>query len=177
METTTHDTDTRPFTVADLAAHVERVEHALATAGMSEVLALFHRLNAAAQRSGLGGSRIPFGLIGQPIDRGQDLVEIKPQIWCQPEHLVLTAETARGFELVDFKVGKNSQFGGLECLPLDTFSVDSYARGGERLSSVQAWHGTDVCLPGMPITLFVHALRRGPIQFRGLLWCRGRWMP
>jgi hypothetical protein len=177
MATVAHDPDGTPFTAADLAAHVERVERALAGAGMPEVLALLQRINAAAERVGLGAARIPFGLIGEPLDGGHDVLEVRPHVSCQPEHLVLTAETARGFDLVDFKVGKNSQFGGPECLPLDTFSVDAYARAGDRLSSVQAWHGTDVCYPGMSISLYVHALRRGPLQFRGLLWCRVRWSP
>jgi hypothetical protein len=127
-----------------------------------------------ASRAGLvgGAGRFPLPLIAEPAElAGQSWHVEAPrvQVYATPEHLVLSPDTARAYELHDFKVGKNTQFIAPGPLPLDTFSVE-YAKN-ERLSDLQRFR-CDECPPGIDIHLVValrHAAPRAP--FRGLLWC------
>jgi hypothetical protein len=115
--------------------------------------------------------RLPFGLSCRPLWPGERvaLTDIQPELPFRPSHLVVTPEVARGFELVDFRIGNVGQIlGGGAPLPLDTFSIEY--KKNDSLDSLQGWQG-NTCDVAQKIKI---AVRRTPdgaaVAFRGLLW-------
>lgn len=159
-------------TPADVAAQIARVLEAFKRIDAPELRALLERLIEDARAAGLGASTLPLALVCEERVTRRELFEVASysvQVPCRPEHLVLTPETARSFDLYDFQVGRRSQLPAPGLLPLDTFSVEYVGPG--RLSELQRWKG-DECPVGMAVRLVVRL--RPEVEgamFRGLLWC------
>jgi hypothetical protein len=112
--------------------------------------------------------QLPYGLVGPKMPLGVlHVVEMRTPFLFRPEHLVVSPETARAFEVQSFLVEDQQQLGASP-LPLETFSIE-YDRN-MRLTKLVGWQG-DTCKPGRPVELEVRRVGpEGEIGFRGVLW-------
>jgi hypothetical protein len=168
------------WTRADIAAQVERVRVMLKTSGLGpNLLRLFETVENLAAELDKDTRNVPFGLLPTKDDEARaafcagEMVALKPlrpMIYATPRYLVLPPPIAEAYELVDFKVGKNSQlFDDGFPVPLDTFSAAFLAN--DRLSNLQEWKGADGCPPGVRIEMLVQPRTNTAMPFRGVLWC------
>ena len=89
----------------------------------------------------------PIGFTQAAIPPGQVAeIEVKPQVRFQGHRLAVAASQARYFNIVDIKVGKDSQLAATGEMPAEAFS--SLAVGTQM--------ELDCAPPGIVITLIVH---------------------
>jgi hypothetical protein len=103
----------------------------------------------------------PIGFVYPNIPAGQTQeIEVKPQVRFQGHRLAVAQSIARYFNIVDIKVGKDSQLAATGEMP------------GEAFSSLAV--GTQVELdpapPGIVITLLVHNIDTAPQSFGAVLY-------
>jgi hypothetical protein len=167
------------WTRADIAAQVERVRVMLKTSGLGpDLLRLFETVEKLGAELDEETRNVPFGLFPTKEDEARGpfhageimaLEPLRPMIYATPRYLVLPPPIAELYELVDFKVGRDSQLLGGFPVPLDTFSAAFLAN--DRLSKLQEWKGADGCLPGLDMHIFVQPRKTVAMPFRGVLWC------
>lgn len=162
---------------ARFARHLKETRAALESARP-----LLDHLSRLGEKIAAPVGRVPFPLVGESDATGTVYFKLLP--WCRVRltHFVLEPDTARAFELVDFKVGRNGQSpgfvdGAYSALPLETFSIE-YMRD-DVLAKAQEWV-TPIAEPGMCIEVTAE-LRpdvgkgklggRAGVRFRGLAWC------
>jgi hypothetical protein len=180
------------MSLADIAQHTANLRKILDKVQAPELARLLRSLEQHAGDAGLGDKYMPIGLIGDVPVGGSSYIEAPSvQLECRPDYLVVSPDSARFFELLDLKVGKDSQLISSGIIPLDTFSAE-YLHN-DRLSAIQRWKGADWCSPGLRLSVVVQptkAMREaregrmptaslGPdtLPFRGVLWCQVRgWL-
>ena len=125
--------------------------------------------------------RIPLGLVPslthvregkEPtfvIEEGENGVFVgTPYVDVKVTHLILTEEAAEHFDMMDLKIGKDSQLLTSESIPLEFFSVAHNEKVLARVAEIRS----EKCSEDKVIGVF--ARRRvdgqGPKSFNGLLW-------
>ena len=118
----------------------------------------------ARQRPAPGPLKIrefPVGFVQAGIAAGANAeIEVKPQVRFQGHRLAVKASVARYFNIVDIKVGKDSQLAATGEMPAEAFS--SLAVGTQM--------ELDCAPPGIVITLIVHNTDVGPQDFGAVLY-------
>jgi len=154
---------------ADVAAQIDKLCKSLDKFDARELHAMVSRLRDRA-RDRLGSALLPMGLIGEVVGSSVMII-LTPWIPCRPRYLVLEPETARSFDLIDYKLGNIAQSPDGGPVPLDTFSVE-YAGKNDILPVLQRWDSNqrwDVAIRSC--FLFErHADAPHVEKFRGLLW-------
>jgi hypothetical protein len=103
----------------------------------------------------------PVGFIQAAVPAGANAeIEVKPQVRFQGHRLAVAASQARYFNIVDIKVGKDSQLAATGEMPAEAFS--SLAVGTQM--------ELDCAPPGIVITLIVHNTDVGPQDFGAVLY-------
>jgi hypothetical protein len=103
----------------------------------------------------------PVGFIQAGVPAGANAeIEVKPQVRFQGHRLAVAASQARYFNIVDIKVGKDSQLAATGEMPAEAFS--SLAVGTQM--------ELDCAPPGIVITLIVHNTDVGPQDFGAVLY-------
>lgn len=68
--------------------------------------------------------QFPIGFVYENVDPGEEVeVEAKPQVYFRGERLALAPSIARDFQIVDIKVGKDSQLAASGVMPGESFSA------------------------------------------------------
>ena len=103
----------------------------------------------------------PVGFIQNAVPAGANAeIEVKPQVRFQGHRLAVAASQARYFNIVDIKVGNDSQLAATGEMPAEAFS--SLAVGTQM--------ELDCAPPGIVITLIVHNTDVGPQDFGAVLY-------
>jgi hypothetical protein len=103
----------------------------------------------------------PVGFVQAAIPAGQLAeIEVKPQVRFQGHRLAVAASQARYFNIVDIKVGKDSQLAATGEMPAEAFS--SLAVGTQM--------ELDCAPPGIVITLIVHNTDTATQDFGAVLY-------
>jgi hypothetical protein len=118
----------------------------------------------ARQRPAPGPLKIrefPVGFVQDGIAAGANAeIEVKPQVRFQGHRLAVKASVARYFNIVDIKVGKDSQLAATGEMPAEAFS--SLAVGTQM--------ELDCAPPGIVITLIVHNVDTATHDFGAVLY-------
>jgi hypothetical protein len=118
----------------------------------------------ARQRPAPGPLKIrefPVGFVQDGIPAGANAeIEVKPQVRFQGHRLAVKASVARYFNIVDIKVGKDSQLAATGEMPAEAFS--SLAVGTQM--------ELDCAPPGIVITLIVHNVDTATQDFGAVLY-------
>ncbi len=152
----------------DFDRHIAELRAALVDA---RIPALVRQVEALSVRAGKG-SRIPFGLRSEWIPAGETkaLKTIRPYLPVRLTHLVLSEQTSKAFVLQSLMAGNCMLQGDGDPLPLDTFSVSSYANNPQLLA-VNSFEGTYMLVNvGSVIRLMVTNTAEHSHQFSGVLW-------
>jgi hypothetical protein len=103
----------------------------------------------------------PIGFIYNAIPAGANQeIEVKPQVRFQGHRLAVAQSCARYFNIVDIKVGKDSQLAATGEMPAESFSSLSVGTQVE----------LDPAPPGIVITLIVHNTDTGAQNFGAVLY-------
>jgi hypothetical protein len=103
----------------------------------------------------------PIGFIYNNIPAGQNQeIEVKPQVRFQGHRLAVAPSCARYFNIVDMKVGKDSQLAATGEMPAESFSSLSVGTQVE----------LDPAPPGIVITLIVHNTDTAAQNFGAVLY-------
>jgi hypothetical protein len=123
-----------------------------------------HRRRGTRQRPPPGPLKIrefPVGFVQAQIPAGSNFeIEVKPQVRFQGHRLAVAASQARYFNIVDIKVGKDSQLAATGEMPAEAFS--SLAVGTQM--------ELDCAPPGIVITLIVHNTDTAAQDFGAVLY-------
>lgn len=146
------DEKTKHFTEADYRAYIDGVSKALA--GSEQLLAHIQNIERV---SGLGHARrYPLPFVGSSSHANPQKISVRTQLAFRPTHLVVDPFIAHTYDLLDFVVGNRSMLLNADPLPLETFSVEAYARE-KTLIDVQKWKGIPTIPVGCDITLVVQS--------------------
>jgi hypothetical protein len=105
--------------------------------------------------------QFPVGFIRENIAPGdEDDIEVKPQVYFRGERLALPPTIARFFDILDIKVGKDSQLAATGSMPGESFSALSV---GVRME-------LDTAKPGIVITLRVKNVDTVAHDFKAVLY-------
>ena len=105
--------------------------------------------------------QFPIGFILEGIAPGdEEDIEVKPQVYFRGERLALPPTIARFFDILDIKVGKDSQLAATGSMPGESFSAYSV---GVRME-------LDTAKPGIVITLRVKNVDTVAHDFKAVLY-------
>ena len=103
----------------------------------------------------------PVGFVREQIPAGQlGEIEVKPQVRFQGHRLAVGQSCARYFNIIDIKVGKDSQLAATGEMPAEAFSSLSVGTQME----------LDPAPPGIVITLIVRNTDTAPQNFGAVLY-------
>jgi hypothetical protein len=103
----------------------------------------------------------PIGFTQSQIQPGQVAeVEVKPQVLFRGERLAVAPSNARSFNIVDIKVGKDSQLAATGEMPAEAFSALAV---GVRME-------LDTAQPGIVVVLIVRNVDATPQDFNAVLY-------
>lgn len=105
--------------------------------------------------------QFPIGFAKDNIAPGdEEDIEVKPQVYFRGERLAIAPTLARYFDVIDIKVGKNSQLAATGDMPGESFSALAV---GVRME-------LDTAKPGIVITLRVRNVDSQPHDFKAVLY-------
>jgi hypothetical protein len=105
--------------------------------------------------------QFPIGFVREGILPGDEAdIEVKPQVYFRGERLALPPTNARFFDVLDIKVGKDSQLAATGSMPGESFSA--YAVG-VRME-------LDTAKPGIVITLRVRNVDTVSHDFKAVMY-------
>jgi hypothetical protein len=105
--------------------------------------------------------QFPIGLVKTAVAAGDSVdIEVKPQVHFRGERLAVSPSLARFFNVVDIKVGKDSQLAAVGEMPAESFSALAV---GVRLE-------LDTAQPGIVITVRVHNIDAAAHDFAAVLY-------
>ena len=105
--------------------------------------------------------QFPVGFIRENIAPGdEEDIEVKPQVYFRGERLALPPTIARYFDILDIKVGKDSQLAATGSMPGESFSALSV---GVRME-------LDTAKPGIVITLRVRNVDTMAHDFKAVMY-------
>jgi len=103
----------------------------------------------------------PVGFTHAQVQPGQVAeVEVKPQVLFRGERLAVSPSNARSFNIVDIKVGKDSQLAATGEMPAEVFSALAV---GVRME-------LDTAQPGIVVVLIVRNIDTTPQDFNAVLY-------
>jgi hypothetical protein len=103
----------------------------------------------------------PIGFVSLDIAPGDEVdIEVKPQVYFRGERLAIPQKIARYFDVVDIKVGKDSQLAASGAMPGDSFSTVAV---GVRMELATA-------KPGIVITLRVRNVDIANHDFKAVMY-------
>ena len=105
--------------------------------------------------------QFPVGFIRENIAPGdEEDIEVKPQVYFRGERLALPPTIARYFDILDIKVGKDSQLAATGTMPGESFSALAV---GVRME-------LDTAKPGIVITIRVRNVDVAPHDFKAVMY-------
>ncbi|HEX7667013.1 MAG TPA: hypothetical protein VF407_20930 [Polyangiaceae bacterium] len=105
--------------------------------------------------------QFPVGFILENIAPGdEEDIEVKPQVYFRGERLAIPPSLARFFDVLDIKVGKDSQLAATGSMPGESFSAHAV---GVRME-------LDTAKPGIVITLRVRNVDTAAHDFKAVLY-------
>ena len=105
--------------------------------------------------------QFPVGFAMENIAPGdEEDIEVKPQVYFRGERLALPPSIARYFDILDIKVGKDSQLAATGSMPGESFSAHAV---GVRME-------LDTAKPGIVITLRVRNIDTAAHDFKAVLY-------
>ena len=137
------------------------------------------RLRQGEEPVEVGGKKLLLGIATPgPVPPGERAdIEVNPQLAGMIASLLLDKTTAECFDLVDLRVGKNSQFVTANPIPLSAFAtdMDDFPGAGEFATADEKYRelfDLDRSMPGMTLRLVVQNKSGIPARFRGCaLYC------
>ena len=87
-------------------------------------------------------------------------IEVKPQVYFRGERLAIPPTIARYFDILDIKVGKDSQLAATGTMPGESFSALAV---GVRME-------LDTAKPGIVITIRVRNVDSAPHDFKAIMY-------
>jgi hypothetical protein len=103
----------------------------------------------------------PIGFVAIGVAAGDEVdIEVKPQVYFRGERLAIPQTIARYFDIVDIKVGKDSQLAATGSMPGESFSTVAV---GVRMELSTA-------KPGIVITLRVRNVDTGDQDFKAVMY-------
>jgi hypothetical protein len=103
----------------------------------------------------------PIGFIATGIAAGDEVdIEVKPQVYFRGERLAIPQTIARYFDIIDIKIGKDSQLAATGSMPGESFSTVAV---GVRMELATA-------KPGIVITLRVRNVDTGDQDFKAVMY-------
>jgi hypothetical protein len=105
--------------------------------------------------------QFPVGFLYENIPPGGEAdIEVKPQVYFRGERLALPPTIARYFDILDIKVGKDSQLAATGTMPGESFSALAV---GVRME-------LDTAKPGIVITIRVRNVDTAPHDFKAIMY-------
>ncbi len=105
--------------------------------------------------------QFPVGFMFQNVAPGdEEDIEVKPQVYFRGERLAIPPSLARYFDILDIKVGKDSQLAATGTMPGESFSAHAV---GVRME-------LDTAKPGIVITIRVRNVDTAPHDFKAVLY-------
>ena len=105
--------------------------------------------------------QFPIGFAFENIAAGdEEDIEVKPQVYFRGERLAIPPSIARFFDVLDIKVGKDSQLAATGTMPGESFSAHAV---GVRME-------LDTAKPGIVITLRVRNVDTAAHDFKAVLY-------
>ena len=105
--------------------------------------------------------QFPIGFIMENIAPGdEEDIEVKPQVYFRGERLALPPSIARFFDVLDIKVGKDSQLAATGSMPGESFSAHAV---GVRME-------LDTAKPGIVITIRVRNVDTAAHDFKAVMY-------
>jgi hypothetical protein len=109
----------------------------------------------------LNERQFPVGFIHENIAPGGEAdIEVKPQVYFRGERLAIPPSIARYFDILDIKVGKDSQLAATGTMPGESFSALAV---GVRME-------LDTAKPGIVITIRVRNVDAAPHDFKAIMY-------
>jgi hypothetical protein len=105
--------------------------------------------------------QFPVGFMFENIPPGGEAdIEVKPQVYFRGERLAIPPTIARYFDILDIKVGKDSQLAATGTMPGESFSALAV---GVRME-------LDTAKPGIVITIRVRNVDTAPHDFKAVMY-------
>jgi hypothetical protein len=105
--------------------------------------------------------QFPVGFLQENIPPGGEAdIEVKPQVYFRGERLAIPPTIARFFDILDIKVGKDSQLAATGTMPGESFSALAV---GVRME-------LDTAKPGIVITIRVRNVDAAPHDFKAIMY-------
>jgi hypothetical protein len=105
--------------------------------------------------------QFPVGFLQDNIPPGGEAdIEVKPQVYFRGERLAIPPTIARYFDILDIKVGKDSQLAATGTMPGESFSALAV---GVRME-------LDTAKPGIVITIRVRNVDAAPHDFKAVMY-------
>ena len=105
--------------------------------------------------------QFPVGFLQENIAAGGEAdIEVKPQVYFRGERLAIPPTIARYFDILDIKVGKDSQLAATGTMPGESFSALAV---GVRME-------LDTAKPGIVITIRVRNTDTTPHDFKAVMY-------
>lgn len=103
----------------------------------------------------------PIGFVALGIAAGDEVdIEVKPQVYFRGERLAIPQSIARYFDIIDIKIGKDSQLAATGAMPGESFSTVAV---GVRMELATA-------KPGIVITVRVRNVDTGDQDFKAVMY-------
>jgi hypothetical protein len=120
-----------------------------------------HRRRRLVRHEPLNERQFPVGFIHENIPPGGEAdIEVKPQVYFRGERLAIPPSIARYFDILDIKVGKDSQLAATGTMPGESFSALAV---GVRME-------LDTAKPGIVITIRVRNVDAAPHDFKAIMY-------
>lgn len=105
--------------------------------------------------------QFPIGFCRECMRPGEEAdIEVKPQVYFRGERLAIPASIARYFDILDIKVGKDSQLAATGAMPGESFSTLAV---GVRME-------LDTARPGIVLTLRVRNVSSEAVDFKAVMY-------
>jgi hypothetical protein len=103
----------------------------------------------------------PIGFVATGIAAGEEVdIEVKPQVYFRGERLAIPQSIARYFDIIDIKIGKDSQLAATGAMPGESFSTVAV---GVRMELATA-------KPGIVITVRVRNVDTADQDFKAVMY-------
>jgi hypothetical protein len=105
--------------------------------------------------------QFPIGFMFEGVQPGDaEDIEVKPQVYFRGERLAIPVSLARYFDIVDIKVGKDSQLAATGSMPGESFATNAV---GVRME-------LDTAKPGIVITIRVQNVDTAAHDFKAVMY-------
>jgi hypothetical protein len=145
----------------------ETVEALADNPGLSNLINLQKTLVTIAREELGFCERYPFAIVTDSL-----ICSIEPWIKMKLEHLIFPDAVAKSYELASIQISNVHVMAAPGNLPLETFSIEVYAKQTpDKLLDVMKWK-VPVIVPGQKMHFMFNPIVKNPPRIRGIGWAK-----